>query len=89
MDDLEAIARFIERDSPAYARAVVSRLVAATERLADFPRSGRVVPELGREDIREVLVWQYRIIHRVERERVVILTVVHGKRRLGMLDETP
>ena len=89
MDDLEAIARFIERDSPAYARAVVSRLVAATERLADFPCSGRVVPELGREDIREVLVWQYRIIHRVEKERVVILTVVHGKRRLGMLDETP
>ena len=48
-----------------------------------------MVPELGREDIREVLVWQYRIIHRVERERVVILTVVHGKRRFGMLDETP
>jgi len=45
--DLRAIRQFIERDSPRYGRLVAERLFDASQRLEDFPLSGRVVPELG------------------------------------------
>ena len=52
------------------------------ERLTDFPRSGRVVPEFERSDIRELIVQSYRIVYRVRGEDVEILTVHHGARLL-------
>ena len=52
LDDLQAIVDFISRDSPAYAA-----------RLATLPRSGTRVPEFDREDIRELTVRPFRIIH--------------------------
>jgi len=42
--------------------------------------SGRVVPEFGDENIREVFAYSYRIIYRVEGETVTIAAVAHGKR---------
>lgn len=48
----------------------------------DLPRSGRVVPELGRDDIREIFVQSYRIIYRARPDTVEILTVHHGARVL-------
>jgi plasmid stabilization system protein ParE len=45
MADIEGIADYIERDSLFYARAVVAKVVAMTRHLAQFPFSGRVVPE--------------------------------------------
>ncbi|MFC1660192.1 type II toxin-antitoxin system RelE/ParE family toxin [Gemmatimonadota bacterium] len=71
---------FIERDSPRYGRLVAERLFDATERLETFPLSGRVVPELGREDIREIIVGEYRIVYRVLPEMVVLLTVFRSSR---------
>jgi toxin ParE1/3/4 len=50
------------------------------ERLKDNPRSGRVVPELGNESIREVIHGNYRIVYRLQREVVEIATVFHGAR---------
>ena len=54
------------------------------ERLARSPKRGRVVPEAGREEIRELLYGQYRIIYRVEEGSVSILTVRHGRRLLDL-----
>jgi plasmid stabilization system protein ParE len=39
----------------AYAKKVIQDLVAKTDVLDELPRIGRVVPELGREEIRELL----------------------------------
>jgi len=41
-----------------------------------------MVPEAKNKSIREILLRNYRIIYRVERERIVILTVIHGSRDL-------
>ena len=51
--DLEQIHAYIAADAPRYADVVAGRIVQAFERLLDFPQSGRVVPELAREDVRE------------------------------------
>jgi toxin ParE1/3/4 len=45
-------------------------------------RSGRKVPEFDNENIREVLVYSYRVIYRLEEPEVVIAAVIHGKRML-------
>ena len=46
-DDLAATRAFIEADSTHYAAVTVRRLLGAVDRLADFPRSGRAVPEFS------------------------------------------
>jgi plasmid stabilization system protein ParE len=81
-DDLEAICLFIARDSPHMAATFADRVLRATDRLATYPRSGRVVPELGIENIREIVVGSYRAIYRIRQNAVHLLTVHHGARPL-------
>ena len=82
--DLDDIYDYIARDVPYYAELFVERLIEATDRLEDHPRSGRRVPEADqRDDIRELIVQGYRIIYRIEAEEINILTVIHGSRDLA------
>ncbi len=81
-DDLEAIAGFISEDSPHYASIFVIDVLAAAERLADFPRSGRMVPETQDTCVREILLGNYRIVYRMREGLVEILTVYHGAKLL-------
>ena len=80
IQDVEAIRAHVARDSTHYAALVVERIVEAVERLKDNPRSGRVVPELGDESIREVIHGNYRIVYRLRLDLVEIATVFHGAR---------
>src|SRR4051812_19116650 len=82
LESLEAIVAYIQQDSAGNAAKVAGRIVAAVDRLADFPGMGRIVPEFDREDIREVIVHSYRIIYQVGREHVGIADIVHGARNL-------
>ena len=81
-DDLEAITNFIAADSPQYATLFAMDVLVAVERLAGFPNSGRVVPELKDPAIREILFGSYRIVYRVKGDLVEVLTVYHGARLL-------
>jgi addiction module RelE/StbE family toxin len=82
--DLDDIYDYIARDVPYYAELFVERLIEATDRLEDHPRSGRRVPEAGNHDpIRELIVQGYRIIYRVGTDDINILTVIHGSRDLA------
>jgi len=83
LDDLRAIHDFIARDSARAAEALVERLLTATECLASFPESGRVVPEFPELGYRELIVSSYRVVYRLEGTTVWIIVVVHGRRRLG------
>lgn len=67
-------------DARLMAATFADRILRATDRLATLPRSGRVVPEVGREIIREIFVSNYRIIYRVGKGDVHILTIHHGAR---------
>jgi plasmid stabilization system protein ParE len=82
VDDLEAVCLFIARDSPQLAAAFADRVLRATDRLADFPQSGRKVPELGIANLRETIVGSYRLIYRARQDSVQLLTVHHGARLL-------
>lgn len=80
--DLRSIREFIERDSPRYGRMVAERIFDSTARLESFSRSGRVVPEVGHEDLREIIVGDYRIVYRLEPDACVLLTVFRSSRLL-------
>lgn len=80
--DLEEIGEYIALDDPVAAERWVELLLATAQRAGELPFSGRRVPELGRDDIREVLRRSYRIIYRILDDRVEVLTVFEGHRRL-------
>lgn len=83
--DLLEIADFIAADDPTAARQWVERLRARATLAAMTPLGGRRVPELDRDDVREVFVRTYRIVYRVLANEVVVLTVFEGHRRLPRL----
>jgi toxin ParE1/3/4 len=82
LEDVEAIADYIARDSKFYAAAVVEKILVAAAGLSDFSKIGRIVPELNQADIRECFVYSYRVIYRIEPKRILVIAVVHGKRLL-------
>lgn len=85
--DVEEIAAYIERDSPRYAQAVVDRLVSTARSLAAFPLRGRVVPELADTSYRERFVYSYRLVYKIDADRVLIVAVIHGRRLLETTTE--
>ena len=78
--DLESIHEYIAQDSPPYADLVVQRLVLAPERLRDFPESGRMVPERGAPEIRELIVRPFRLVYRLRGDTVEVVTVFRASR---------
>ena len=80
VEDLRSIRLFIERDSPRYGRLVAERLYEAISRIELFPYSGRMVPELDREDMRELIVGDYHIVYRVDGEIALLLTIYRSSR---------
>lgn len=82
--NLETIFDYVAKDSPAIAAAVVSRIIERSEQMGAFPLSGRMVPEHAIPHLRELFWRDYRILYRVEDQRVVIMGVVHGSRRLDI-----
>lgn len=83
LERVEDIARYIAEDKPAAAEEWVDGLFASVERLADFPESGRIVPEVGARRIREVIFGTYRVIYSVT-EQIDILTVRRSSQLLRM-----
>lgn len=80
--DLESIVEFIAKDSSQYARLFVTDIFRALDRIAAFPNSGRIVPEAGDPAIREVILGSYRVMFRVGKAKVGLITIHHGARLL-------
>ena len=71
LEDIESIATYIEKDSPAYAKSVVSKFFEKAEVLKDFSELSRKVPELNDVHIREIFVYSYRLIYKLDKNTVL------------------
>jgi len=80
--DLDSITEYIAADSHAYAGIVLKSIVNQTRILERFPQAGRKVPEFDDENTRELVVYSYRIIYRLQKDEALIVAVIHGKRVL-------
>ena len=82
LEDIESIATYIEKDSPVYAKSIVSKFFEKAEIIKDFTQLGRIVPELNDSTIREIFVYSYRLIYKIDSNTVLFVAVIHGKRLL-------
>ena len=82
VEDVEAIKAYVARDSERYAGLLAERLVMAVSRLELFPRSGRIVPEVGDDSLREVIYGDYRLVYRLQAGSVEVVTIYHAARLL-------
>jgi plasmid stabilization system protein ParE len=82
LDDIDAIASYIARDSTIHASRVASEIFDLGELLLTQPMMGRIVPELSDDLIREHFIYSYRVIYQISGEDIHVLAVIHGKRLL-------
>lgn len=80
------ISEYIAQDNPSAAAKWVETLFEKVSLLKSSPRSGRIVPETGRKDIREIIYGNYRIIYTFEKKRICVLTVRHSMQILPTED---
>jgi toxin ParE1/3/4 len=83
MRDLERIAAYIARDSPRAARTWIAKLRKTAERAARMPLAARIVPEIQRDDVREVFLRSYRIVYGVRDDHIFVFTVFGGGKQLS------
>ena len=79
-NDLKQIHDYIAKDSEYYAQNVIQEIVAKTETLTEHPEIGRIVPEIGDQNIRELFIYSYRLIYECSVADIAILAIIHGRR---------
>jgi addiction module RelE/StbE family toxin len=78
--DLVAIRSYIAEDNVTAARNWVERLKARARSIVRQPLAGRTVPEISRDDVREVIEGNYRIVYQVHSNVISVLTVFESHR---------
>jgi len=74
--------KYISIENPEAARKAIKDINETGDKIKEFPEKGRIVPEIRRNNIREIFCFEYGIIYRIESRRIFILTVRHMKQRL-------
>ena len=83
--NLEEIrAWYVDQQGPEVGERLVREIVEAVLRLADFPESGRLVPEFDLPQLREIIHPPFRIIYRLDEERVRVVRVWRSERLMSM-----
>ena len=80
------IAEYIAQDKPLAAEDWINTVFSKVEKLKFSPEIGRPVPEIGDNQFRELIYGNYRIIYRIEKNQISILTIRHGMQILPIDD---
>ncbi len=73
----------IAEDSLDGAVRVLSRALEVADSLSTFAGRGHIVPEIGDPAVRELFVYEYRLLYRVREDQVIIRAFLHGARDLS------
>jgi toxin ParE1/3/4 len=79
--ELKQISDYISADSETHANTTIAKMIDAVRSLETLPRLGRKVPEKDRDELREILVFGWRIIYEISEYDIDILDIVHGAQR--------
>ena len=83
--DLLEIVQYIAADSIDTALQIISKIENKAKSLSQYPKRGRVVPELltvGFAGYREIIIRPWRLIYRIDNQRVYVLAVLDSRRDL-------
>jgi plasmid stabilization system protein ParE len=83
VEQVRDIASYIALDKPSIAVQWVDKIFFSVERLAKFPDSGRIVPEINRNEIREIVQGNYRVIYKVKPKAILVLAVKSYRQQLN------
>ena len=86
VEQVRDIAEYIAIDKPSVAVTWAEEIFDSVQRLSDFPESGRIVPELKRSEIREVVNGNYRVIYKVTKSKILVLIVKSYRQNLMLED---
>jgi len=84
-EDFKNIVLYIAEDSPTNARSLFEKIKEKASNLTLFPERGRTVPELQDQGIffyRELIHTPWRIIYRVEGQKVYVLSVLDSRQNV-------
>ena len=84
-NDLLGILVLIAEEHPGNAAKILSKIKTRTAKLEHHPMQGRVVPELLSQGIslyREIVITPWRVIYKIERDRVYIVSVIDSRRNV-------
>lgn len=84
--DLFIIYYFISKDSNNRAENLLNEINLGINNLILFPEKGRIIPELNLNNYRELLVGSYRVLYRIEKDTIFILTILHMSREFDLED---
>ncbi len=79
-DALDEAAAYVAQDSLETALDLIERALDAAESLGTLSERGRLVPELDDFTVREIFVYNYRLLYHVAASRVTVLGFIHGAR---------
>lgn len=83
-DDLRGVYTYLLDLSEKYADSFLDLVFARVELLEQFPRMGRIVPEMNLPSIRELIVENYRVLYFVnENTEIRIIAVRHSAKPLS------
>ena len=85
VNDLDAIRSwYADQQVPAVGDKLLREIVSQVERLGAFPESGRIVPEFGIANLREIIYSPFRIVYRLDESKVRVVRVWRSERLLKM-----
>ena len=82
VEQVRDIASYIALDKPAVAIQWAEKIFDCVEILLNFPKSGRIVSEINRKEIRELIQGSYRIIYKIKPKEILVLVVQSGRQQL-------
>ena len=82
VDRASEIFDYIAQDKPSAAEKWINTVFSKVEQLKSSPEIGRLVPEIYDSQFRELIYGNYRIIYRIEKKQISILTIRHGRQIL-------
>ena len=83
LNGFDSALEYISEDSPDAAGHFLGVVLDTAQSLSFLSERGRIVPEFQRPDIRELLVYRYRMLYQVTQLEVHIVAFLHGARDIG------
>ena len=86
---LERAVRYIKEESgTSYAEIVLDKILFSTRNLTQFPQMGQIEYFLShkKSEYRYILVWSYKIVYRINKDKITVSRLFHTSQNPGKLD---
>jgi len=80
LNRLTEIDDYISYDSIARSRKFINNIIKSTTSIPQYPQKGRIVPEFNISELREIIYKNYRIVYRIKKDQIQILTIFEAHR---------